>query len=191
MNPAAAKAKGRRSLLLLALFALSPVLASYAAYYWFVPARRVNYGELLEARPAPDIAGVDADGKPFALSRLHGRWVLLIVTRGDCGESCLRALYATRQARTMQGREQERLVRAWLRPSDASSPPAEVLAMHPGLVAARVERNALAKLPIDASVAAILLLDPHGNLVLRYSADPDIKRLAKDLDRLLRASQIG
>ena len=37
----------------------------------------------------------------------------------------------------------------------------------------------------------IILLDPRGNLVLRYGADPDIKRLAADLGRLLRASQIG
>ena len=37
----------------------------------------------------------------------------------------------------------------------------------------------------------LYLLDPLGNLVLRYPADPDIKRLAKDLERLLRASRIG
>ena len=36
-----------------------------------------------------------------------------------------------------------------------------------------------------------LLVDPLGNLILRYPADPDIKRMANDLDRLLRASRIG
>jgi hypothetical protein len=191
MKPATARTRGRRTLLLLALVAVSPIVVSYAAYYWFAPARRVNYGELLEARPAPSIAGVGADGKPLTLSELRGRWVMLIVTGRECGEACLRALYATRQARTMQGREQERVVRLWLQPADASAPIAEVLAPHPGLIAARVDRRTLAQLPVDADAGAILLVDPRGNLVLRYAADPDIKRMAKDLERLLRASQIG
>jgi hypothetical protein len=35
------------------------------------------------------------------------------------------------------------------------------------------------------------LVDPRGNLVLSWPADPDIKRMAADLARLLRASSIG
>jgi len=191
MKPATAKRRGRRTLLLLALVAISPIVVSYVAYYWFTPSGRVNYGELLPARPAPSITGIQADGKPLALSGLRGRWLMLIVTGRECGEACLRALYATRQARTMQGREQERIVRVWLQPADAASPIPEVLAPHPGLIVARVDRKLLAQLPVDADAGGILLVDPHGNLVLHYAADPDIKRLAKDLERLLRASQIG
>jgi hypothetical protein len=191
VSPRATRAKGRRTLVLLALFALSPIVASYAAYYWFAPTKRINYGELLEVRPAPAIAGLNADGTAFRLAQLRGRWLLVIVTAGDCGGGCLRALYATRQARTMQGREQERIVRVWLRPADASSPSPEMLAPHPGLVTARVDRGQLGRLPVNADSDGILLIDPHGNLVLRYDADPDIKRLSKDLERVLRGSQIG
>ena len=79
----------------------------------------------------------------------------------------------------------------WLQPADASSAAPEMLMLQAELVAARVDRKSLAQLPVDAEVGGILLADPHGNLVLRYPADPDIKRLAKDLERLLRASQIG
>ena len=185
-------ARGRRTLLLLALVALSPIVASYVAYYWFAPTERVNYGELLDPRPAPAIAGKYPDGKPFALVELRGKWVLLVVSGPDCGDACRHALHATRVARTVQGRQQGRVVRAWLQPAAAPPPPAELLAGHPGLVAARAAPVELTRLPIDAGGAAgILLLDPHGNLVLRYGDDPDIGRLAKDLERLLRASQIG
>jgi hypothetical protein len=38
---------------------------------------------------------------------------------------------------------------------------------------------------------AIYLVDPLGNEVLAWPMDPDIKALAKDLTRLLHASQIG
>ena len=185
-------ARGRRTLLLLALVALSPIVASYAAFYWFAPTKRMNYGELLDPRPAPAVSGKRPDGKPFALVELRGKWVLLVVSGPDCGDGCRRALYSTRVARTIQGREQDRVVRAWLQPAAAPPPSAELLAAHPGLVAARAAPVELTRLPIDAGGAAgILLLDPHGNLVLRYGDDPDIQRLAKDLERLLRASQIG
>ena len=77
-------------------------------------------------------------------------------------------------------------------PASAPLPPAELLAGQPALVAARVAPSELRRLPINADASAgILLLDPRGNLVLRYGDDPDAERLAKDLQRLLRASQIG
>ncbi|TMG84524.1 MAG: hypothetical protein E6H78_09550 [Betaproteobacteria bacterium] len=182
----------RRRLLLVALVAVSPIVASYVTYYGFAPSKRVNYGELLDTRPAPAIAGQYPDGKPFALEELRGKWVLLVVTGPDCGDACRRALYATRVARKIQGGAQDRIVRAWLQPATAPPPPAELLAGHPGLVAARAAPLELTRLPIDAgSTAGILLLDPRGNLVLRYGDDPDVERLAKDLERLLRVSQIG
>jgi len=186
------RSKGRRTLLWLALVAVSPIVASYMMYYWFVPDKRVNYGELLIPAPAPPVTGARLDEKPFALADLHGQWVILIVTGADCTDTCRRALYATRQARTMQGREQDRVARAWLRPTGAAAPSAELRASQPGLVIGSAAQAELSRLPLDPSGApTILLLDPRGNLVLRYGAESDIKRLAADLGRLLRASQIG
>jgi hypothetical protein len=185
------QAGGRRTLLALGLFALAPIVASYAAYYLFTPVKRVNYGELLDPRPAAT-HGLRLDGRAFALSDLHGQWVLVIVGGPDCDDACRRTLYATRQARTIQGRDQDRIVRVWLQPAGAPLPASELLAEHPGLVAARVDPGELARLPIDAGQRpGVLLLDPRGNLVLRYAADPDIRGLAKDLERLLGASQMG
>jgi hypothetical protein len=60
------------------------------------------------------------------------------------------------------------------------------------LLVVSIEPHALEQLPLGESAAAgILLLDPRGNLVLRYGPDPDIRRLANDLQRVLKASQIG
>ena len=185
------KNRGRRMLLLLALVCAAPVVASYVAYYWFRPTGRVNYGELLEARPVRDIAGSLPDGAKFRLSDYRGRWLFLAADPGPCEESCQRKLYATRQARTIQGREQDRVVRIWLEQSDAPLAP-QLQAQHAGLVVARIDANQWAALSgfIDPP-QSIYLIDPLGNVVLRYPADPDIKRMAKDLERLLRASRIG
>ena len=39
---------------------------------------------------------------------LRGHWVLLMSSQGRCDARCERMLYATRQARTIQGRDQDR-----------------------------------------------------------------------------------
>ena len=88
----------------------------------------------------------------------------------------------------MQGKEQERVVRVWLVAGDAP-PPAALLAQHPGLVVVRVPEAVPAQFPGGAD--PLYLIDPLGNLVLRYPDDPDIKGIAKDLTRLLKASRIG
>jgi hypothetical protein len=185
-DPARAR-KARRTLLIIAAICIAPVLASYTAYYFLPRDAKVNYGTLLATAPAPPLEGTLADGGAFRLDDYKGRWVLLVAA-DVCDVRCDRLLYATRQARTMQGREQDRIARVLLTGPDASPDPA-LLAQHPGLVAARVDEAMRARLPGPRPSA--LLIDPLGNLVLRYGEDPDVKGIAKDLGRLLKASRIG
>lgn len=186
IRPAAGK--GRRTLFLIGLLALAPIVASYVVYYLFPREQRVNYGTLLATVPAPAIEGTRADGSRFRLEDLRGRWVLLGGGGGDCDRACERSLYATRQARTMQGKDQDRIVRAWFVAGD-TLPAAALLAQHPDLIVVRVAGTALDPLPGGAG--AIYLVDPLGNLVLRYPDDPDIRGIANDLTRLLKTSRIG
>src|SRR5262249_54943207 len=132
--------------------------------------------------------GATLDGASFRLADLRGRWVLLAGGAAGCDAVCERIVYATRQARTMQGKNQDRVVRVWLATGDAELP-VERMAREPGFVVARVPATALAMLP--GPEHGIWLIDPRGNLVLAYPADPDIKGLANDLGRLLKASSIG
>jgi hypothetical protein len=180
--------KGRRTLLLIALVSIAPIIASYTAYYFFPRDSKVNYGELLPTQPAPDVAGTRVDGKPFRLSDLRGRWVLAVAADGACDAGCDKALYAIRQARTMQGREMERVERLWL-VTDGVPPRSAVVTEQPDLLVVR--GNAAGLSPFGAGPDRIYLVDPLGNLVLAYPRDPDIKGLAKDLTRLLKASRIG
>lgn len=184
---ARAARRGRLALLLIAAVCLAPIVASYTIYYLYPRDPSANYGTLL-AVPAPAIAGNAPAGAPFALSDLHGRWAFVTVAANGCDAACVRDLYATRQARTIQGREQDRVVRVLL-VNAGGAPAADVLAQHPGLVVAEVAPPTLARLPRGAT--GIYLVDPLGNLVLHFPGDPDIKRMANDLGRLLRASSIG
>jgi len=186
------RSAARRTLLVLALVCAAPVIASYIAYYWFRPAGHTNYGELLGPMPTPDVVGTRLDDGRFGLSSLRGKWVLLVADASDCDNACHDKLYATRQARAIQGREQERIIRVWVQSVDAPTPANDLLGQHPGLIVARLNGEQWALLPEAATASRrIYLIDPLGNLVLAYPASPDIKRMARDLERLLRASRIG
>jgi len=171
-----ARRRSRRTLILIAAVAVAPVIASYAAYYLFPRDRQVNYGELVPTRPPPDGG---------ALAEFKGRWVLVVAAPSACDAQCAAALYGTRQARTIQNKEMDRIARVWL-VTDAAAPGAQVLAEHPDLA---VRRGTLADWPAGAE--RIYLVDPLGNLVLAWPRDPDIKKMAADIGRLLKASRIG
>jgi len=178
--------RNRRTLILLALVTIAPVIASYTAYYLLPRDKQANYGELLETRPAPDVRGL-REGKAAALTDLRGKWVLAMAAPAACDDACTKALYATRQARTIQGREMERVQRLWIVTDDVP-PSAALLAAHPDLVVLS-SGHGLSAFP--AGGQRLYLVDPLGNLVLAYPRDPDIKALGRDISRLLRASRIG
>lgn len=184
--PANTGHRGRRTLILLALVALAPIVASYAAYYLFRHEARLNYGTLLPTAPAPAIDGTASGGAAFHLADVRGRWVLLVAAGGRCDATCEALLYATRQARTMQGKEQERIERVFVVAADAP-PDAALVDANPGLIVVRASA-ATGGAPDPMTV---LLIDPLGNQVLRYRDPVDIKGLARDLTRLLKASRIG
>jgi hypothetical protein len=177
----------KRMLALLAALAVLPVLLSYLVYYAWPRDARANYGALLPTRPALEIRGTTLDGSRFTTAGLRGRWTMLVVAPGACDARCEAALYATRQARTIQNAERERVARVWLIPDDRV--PSRVLAGDSDLLTARIAPAATGDLPQGND--RIYLLDPLGNYVLAWPANPDIKAMARDLTRLLRASRIG
>jgi hypothetical protein len=184
----ATSARNKRLLVLLAVIAFAPMALSYLAYYVWPRDARVNYGELLAPQTIAPIAGTRTDGAPFDLTALRGRWVVLYAAPGVCGGDCAAALYATRQSRTMQNAERERVARVWL-VTDTATPGGALLAAHPDLAVARVDAHAVSALPKGGD--RIYLVDPLGNFVLAWPSNPDIKAMAGDLRRLLRASSIG
>jgi hypothetical protein len=181
-------ARNKRLLVLIAAIALAPVVLSYAAYYFWPRDARVNYGTLLATRPLPPIQGTRLDGTPFASADVAGRWLVVYAAPGACSADCEAALYASRQARSIQNAERERVARLWL-VTDDTRPAEALVAEHPDLAIVVVHPDALVPLPQGGD--AIYLVDPLGNFVLAWPSKPDIKAMAKDLGRLLRASSIG
>ena len=180
------------SLWLIVALTVAPVAASYLLYYFWQPEGRVNYGELVGPSPLPETALALADGAPFRLSQLRGKWLLASVDSGRCDENCDRKLLYMRQLRLTQGKNADRVERVWLVTDDAA-PRAEAVKQYEGTWVVRAAGTELPKLfPAPGAVADhIYLIDPLGNVMLRFPRDPDPRLMIKDLARLLKASRIG
>ncbi|HZZ94046.1 MAG TPA: hypothetical protein VFE23_15915 [Usitatibacter sp.] len=175
--------------LILGGFAL-PIAASLAVYTFGRPRPTANYGELL--LPPDSITGAaftTAGGEPFRFRSLEGRWILLAADRGACDPACRSKLVAIRQVHLALGREAERVATVTV-VADGVPPAPSLAADFPAMVFALPADPPAARAAVtDAS--HIYLVDPHGNVMMRWPARPEYKRMKDDLDRLLRASQIG
>lgn len=177
-------------LAIIALFAL-PIVASFVAYRFFRPEATANYGELLLPPAQITTSAFDrAGGGSFRFAELRGRWVLVASDSGRCPASCVAKLTLMRQVRLMLGRNAARLERVFVA-DDPHPLPAEALAPFEGTVAITPPLG-MTQPPAPANDRAhVYLVDPLGNVMMRFPADAEPRRMLKDLERLLKASRIG
>ncbi|MGQ0748941.1 MAG: SCO family protein [Betaproteobacteria bacterium] len=182
--------RSRAPLWILIAVCVAPIAASYVAFYWWPPSDQVNYGELLEPRAAAAAGWVGLDGAPFSLEALKGRWVLTVIDSGRCDVWCREKLTYIRQVRLAQGKDMDRVERLWVI-TDEAHPEPGLLAAHEGLRIVRARATELAELfPAQHAPADhIYVIDPLGNLMMRYPRNADPRRMLKDLTRLLRHSK--
>jgi cytochrome oxidase Cu insertion factor (SCO1/SenC/PrrC family) len=180
----------RAKLLLLASLFLLPIAASMVAYL-ARPEPTANYGELLlpPATITTHPFGRESGGK-FEFSEMQGRWILVVSDSGACPAACIEKLTTIRQVRLALGRNAARIERVFV-VDDLAAPNRDALAAFEGLnVAVTPAGMALPPGAVNDR-AHIYLVDPRGNVMLRWPAKAEMKRMHRDLERLLKASQIG
>jgi cytochrome oxidase Cu insertion factor (SCO1/SenC/PrrC family) len=158
------------------LVCAAPVVLGWLAYEfgWGVAGGGGNYGELIAPRA---VAG--------PLAPLKGKWVLVTFDASACDSACEKKLYIVRQVRKAQGKDAERIERLWVI-TDGSRPRPELLAAIEGA------HTATGNLDFPGErFAYIYLVDPLGNLMMRFPKDADPGKMIKDLQRLLRYSSFG
>lgn len=183
------KFKGRAQLLLLAALFAAPLVA----VHWWTPGGSVNHGALIEPpAPLPALTLYTLEGAPRPLAEMRGKWTLVLVQHGPCTELCRRNLYNTRQVRLAQGRNARR-VRVLLLAAGADSvPPPAVMREHPQAEVWTADAPAMARLaPLFAARDDVYLVDPLGNLMMRFDSAMNPSLMRKDLARLLRVSSAG
>ena len=190
------KAQGRWKLFAIILVCASPLIASYLTYYVIKPEGRTNYGALIDPRqhPMPPLGVTTLDGKPADLDAYKGKWIMLQADSGDCAEACRNKLLQQRQLRLIQGKEMDRVERVWL-VTDDKPIDTVLLREYDGTRVLRADPARLKQwLPVEQGAAVtdhVYMIDPLGNLMLRFPKNPDPNKMKKDVSKLLRASSIG
>jgi hypothetical protein len=190
------KLSGRWKMIALMLVCAAPVIASYFTYYVVRPDGRKNYGDLIQpARALPEVKAHLLDGTAVPLPALQGQWLLVSVAGGACDEACQKRIYWTRQLREVMGRDKDRIERVWLVMDDAAVDAKLAPQVHAPLNDAQALRVSKAALEQWLSAAQgqkiedhIYIVDPYGNLMLRWPANIDANKAKRDIHNLLRAS---
>ena len=173
----------------LAICAAPFVLATLAFYFW-QPAGRTNTGEILLPKLLA-ITATTSDGKAFDVQQFGGKWALAVVDTPVCGEACQQKLFAIRQLRTAQGRDQDRIERLWLL-SAAGSPATGLEPLTAGVtIAHAATADAVATMFGSNADQNIYLIDPQGHLMMRFPARAEPKLILKDLRKLLSVNKRG
>ena len=191
-------ARGRRTLLGLAALFFVPLAVAFWLYYsgGWRPEGSTNHGELIDPpRPLEDAAFTLADGTTSARAGLlRDKWTLVYIGGGRCDEACQRALWVMRQTRLLLAEDMSRVQRVFIATRECCN--TEFLEKeHPGLdVVQPLDPAALevvARFPEQGRGTGVFIVDPLGNLMMRFDSSRDPKGLLQDLEKLLKLSHIG
>jgi hypothetical protein len=182
------------------IFAMSIIPFGIA---WFLAANPeqvklgTNNGDLISPPLVTEInqfSGYD-EFSAANLKELQGHWVMISLVPETCGDVCQDGLYKTRQLSLMMGKDIARIRRLALMPTKKDSIlPAQwqddgrLLKM---LAAAPLQEKITQLINLPAQDGALLIMDPLGNLMMKYATGFDPYKVRNDLSKLLRISQIG
>ena len=177
--------KGRLQLLLILLGVIGPMILATSMYklqFW-VPEGRSYHGELIGNGQTRADLGVQAQ---------EDRWQILVTAPKECSVDCQQLVYLARQIQIGLGRDAGRASHALAVAQPLSSEyDAKLTREYPQLQRYPLSLTDFQKTAGDKAVPQLWIIDPHGNLVLRYDPTVKGKDLLNDLRHLLKLSNIG
>jgi hypothetical protein len=181
--------RGRMQLLLILAASLGPILLASAMYKWqfWVPESRSYHGELLGTGQSRSELGVLTPA-----AQAETRWQLLVTAPEECSLDCQQLVYLARQIQIGLGRESSRATHSLASGVPLSdSYQSQLQRDYPQLGRFTLDPQRYAQLQKGKPTVQLWIIDPHGNLVLRYDAKADGKNVLNDLRLLLKLSNIG
>jgi len=181
----ASRRRGRLQLILILLLTIGPMVLATGMYtlkFW-VPDSRSYHGELIGNGPTRAELGVQTDEQ---------RWQLLVTAPQTCTVACQQLVYLARQIQIGLGRDASRATHAL---ASAQALDADYVARlqreYPQLQRYAMDVPAYTRGAQGNGGAQLWIIDPHGNLVLRYDPSVKGKDVLNDLRHLLKLSNIG
>ncbi|MGF6152786.1 hypothetical protein [Pseudomonas fluorescens] len=177
--------RGRWQLVLILLMVIGPMILATGMYklqFW-VPEGRSYHGELIGNGKSRADLGVQAD---------EDRWQMLVTTPQDCSVDCQQLVYLARQIQVALGRDASRASHALAVAQPLSADyEAKLKREYPQLQRYPLDLSTYTKNVQGKGSAQLWIIDPHGNLVLRFDPTVKGKDLLNDLRHLLKLSNIG
>ena len=195
--------KNRVTVIVIVLIFIAPLAASWLLLnYTDIAEQRGtdNHGDLITPpRPLPNVKLIDPISEANN-GHLYGKWSMLYIAGNSCDQVCIENLYRMRQVRLATGKHYQRVQRVLLLEHADTSALAQIFSNYSGQLLMSTDDINMEKFldnfrfeqtenPADKH--RIYLIDPLGNLMMRYSPDTNPSGIIKDLNRLLRASRIG
>ena len=181
----AIRRRGRLQLLLILLLTLGPMALATSMYtlkFW-VPESRNYHGEMIGNGQGRAALGVTSDEQ---------RWQLLVTAPQGCDADCQQLVYLARQLQIGLGRDASRATHALAvgQALDAAYA-ARLQREYPQLQRYTLHMPTYTQGAEGNGAAQLWIVDPHGNLVLRYDPQVKGKDVLTDLRHLLKLSNIG
>ena len=183
--PPSTRRRGRLQLVLILLLTVGPMVLATGMYklkFW-LPESRSYHGEVLGNGQSRAALGVTADEQ---------RWQLLVTAPQACAADCQQLVYLARQLQIGLGRDASRASHglASAQPVDGAYA-AKLQSEYPQLQRYTLDLPTYTQGAEGNGAAQLWIIDPHGNLVLRYGPGVVGKDVLNDLRLLLKLSNIG
>lgn len=198
----ARKVSRAKMLGLMGLYA-APLLA---AWLWFAYVSSnegagvsVN-GELIHpAVPLESFELASVAQPEWGLDDIRGKWSMVYFAGNLCDTHCETTLFNMRQIRLSTGRRMERVQRVLVTPQwqdmqkklEPASEGLHVVGGNGTNIDSLLTQFANAQSEMESCSDCIYLVDPYGNLMMRFPPDLPPAKILKDLKHLLKISRIG
>ena len=175
---------------------VAPAVVAYLMYFFGDIRSFTNHGEILN--PVVDISALklrDEENQLIPRDTLTYKWRMISFVGADCDESCNKRIHDMRQIHKSLAKDQHRVIRMIVH---LDAPSTELNAL-----IAREYPNALNMYGDEKDISSALgdsarihqnetyIMDPIGNVMMRFTQDQPNQLLLKDLKKLLKVSQIG
>ena len=199
-NPIAGTKRNPYTVWFVVLAFIAPVALAYIMFFFVDVKSFVNHGEIL--KPIIHISSFklkNDDDEIIPEDELTYKWRIISFLGKDCNKQCEKRLYDTRQIHTSLGKDQHRLIRMFVHLQPAAEPLSKLISeTHPNVIQVKGDKDVILNALGDnvRNNAGITnnetyIMDPMGNVMMRFMQEQPNKEFLYDLKKLLKASQIG
>lgn len=175
---------------------IAPVALAYVMFFFGDIKSFTNSGEILN--PIVHISSfklTNENNETIADKELTYKWRIISFLGSECDQQCEAQLYDTRQIFTSLGKNRHRVLRMFVHLEPANNSLLKLMAdEHPNVIHVYGDERIIAD--VIGNNASLTnndnyIMDPMGNVMMRFTQEQPNKDFLKDLRKLLKASQIG